>query len=452
MKISNVFIYISLFSYFTSCIRLPLSLNQNNQIIDYNSKNIRSLLYKEVSSANDIYNILTIELCIGSPSQCFKLAYDTGNPYLILGVQNTKAQFSKLFNTSISETFKSSANTFFSIPYRYGIIQAREVSDFLKLPNNLQAKYMLSFMITWNTTEKYEFEGILGLGNNYPKRDEDNSFDERFSLVHNLYNNGVIKKKLFGHEYTSRKNGYLYLGEIPPSLGYDYYKCSVAPFIPYLNKWHCESRAIALSTGTNYTQFNSPYVFDTSYVDLRGPFYQCNSILSEIKEIFGEKCQYISEEIDEENRYIKLVCDYDIDIGKTPDITFHLKGYELRAKNFDIFRVVLIDGKKKYLSKIVGDTRYNYWNIGEPVLKNYNMVFNYEDNTVGFSENLNLKEGDWGVTIILMIIFIVIGVIGIYVVKNRKKIFNKIKNKDIEKFDKGEMLNSGEQMADMFES
>jgi uncharacterized membrane protein YuzA (DUF378 family) len=100
----------------------------------------------------------------------------------------------------------------------------------------------------------------------------------------------------------------------------------------------------------------------------------------------------------------------------------------------------------------VGDTRYNYWNIGEPVLKNYNMVFNYEDNTVGFSENLNLKEGDWGVTIILMIIFIVIGVIGIYVVKNRKKIFNKIKNKDIEKFDKGEMLNSGEQMADMFES
>ena len=398
MKISNFFIYISLFSYFTSCIRLPLSLNQNNQINDYNSKNIRSLLYKEVSSANDIYNILTIELCIGSPSQCFKLAYDTGNPYLILGVQNTKAQFSK------------------------------------------------------NTTEKYEFEGILGLGNNYPKRDEDNSFDERFSLVHNLYNNGVIKKKLFGHEYTSRKNGYLYLGEIPPSLGYDYYKCSVAPFIPYLNKWHCESRAIALSTGTNYTQFNSPYVFDTSYVDLRGPFYQCNSILSEIKEIFGEKCQYISEEIDEENRYIKLVCDYDIDIGKTPDITFHLKGYELRAKNFDIFRVVLIDGKKKYLSKIVGDTRYNYWNIGEPVLKNYNMVFNYEDNTVGFNENLNLKEGDWGVTIILMIIFIVIGVIGIYVVKNRKKIFNKIKNKDIEKFDKGEMLNSGEQMADMFES
>ena len=105
---------------------------------------------------------------------------------------NTKAQFSKLFNTSLSETFKSTTNSFFSIPYRYGIIQAREVSDFLQLSNNLQTKYMLSFMMSWNTTEKYEFEGILGLGNNYPKADEDNSFDERFSFVHNLYSNGVI--------------------------------------------------------------------------------------------------------------------------------------------------------------------------------------------------------------------------------------------------------------------
>ena len=114
--------------------------------------------------------------------------------------------------------------------------------------------------------------------------------------------------------------------------------------------------------------------------------------------------------------------------------------------------MVLIDGKKKYLSKIVGDTRYTYWILGEPILKNYNMVFSYEDNTVGFSENDNLKEGDWSTTIILMIVFIVIGVITVYFIKNRKKLFDKIKNKDIEKFNKGEMLNSGEQMGEIFES
>ena len=456
MKFFHFFLFFFFLNLFiiSSCIKLELSSNtfiKKTKNLS-NSNNTRSLLTHDMESANDIYNILTTELCIGNPIQCFKFAYDTGNQYLIIGVKNTKAKFSKLFNTSLSQTFKSSANTFFSIPYRYGIIQAREVSDFLKLPNNLQAKYMLSFMISWNTTEKYEFEGILGLGNNYPKRDEDNSFDERFSLVHNLYSNGVINKKLFGHEYKSRKRGYLYLGEVPPSLGYDYYKCPVAPFIPYINKWHCESRAIALLPGHNFTQYNSPYAFDTAYVDLRGPFFEGSGILSEIKDLFGEKCQFISEDIDENNRYVKLVCDYDIDISNCPDVIFTLKGFGLRAKNFDIFRIVLIDGKKKYLSKIVGDTRYTYWILGEPILKNYNMVFNYEDNTVGFTENENLKEGDWSLTIIFMIIFIVIGIITIYLVKNRKKLFDRIKNKNIEKFNKEEMLNSGEQMGEIFES
>ena len=462
MNFSNFFFlyfysYITLilhFSSFSLCIKLELvnpNINSNSKKI-LNSFNLRSLLIQDLETANDIYNIFTTELCLGKPVQCFKFAYDTGNQYLILGVKNTKAKFSKLYDTTISETFKSSANSFFSIPYRYGIIQAREVSDFLQLPDNLQAKYMISFMMTWNTTEKYEFEGVLGLGNVYPKLDEENSFDERFSLIHNLFNNGVIDKKIFGHEYISRKKGFLYLGEVPPSLGYNYFKCTVSPFIPYMNKWHCESRAIALSNGVNYTQYTSPYAFDTAYVDIRGPYYEGNSILSEIQNILGEKCEFISEEIDEDNRYIKLICEYDVDIGNTPDVIFYLKGFELRAKNFDIFRLVLIDGKKKFLSKIVGDTRYTYWNLGEPVLKNYDMVFNYEDNTVGFSENINLKEGDWTKTIILMIIFIVIGTLAIYLVKNRKKIFNRIKNKDIEKFDKGEMLNSGEQMGDIIES
>ena len=448
-----IFSYISIFSSFSYCIKLSLVSNPSIPTSINSNTNLRSLSTQDLSTANDIYNILTTELCIGNPTQCFKLAYDTGNQYLIIGVTNTKAKFAKLFNTSLSETFKSTTNSFFSLPYRYGIIQAREVSDFLKLPNNLQAKYMLSFMISWNTTEKYEFDGILGLGNNYPKADEDNSFDERFSLVHNLYSNGVIDKKIFGHEYKTRKNGYLYLGEVPPSLGYDYFKCTVAPFIPYLNKWHCESRAIAISNGANYTQYTSPYIFDTAYVDIRGPFYEGNTILSDIRDAIGEKCDFIFEDIDEENRYVKLVCDYDVDIGKAPDVNFYLKGgYNLKLKNIDIFRVVLIEGKKKYLSKIIGDTRYNYWNLGEPILKNYDMVFNYEDNSIGFNENYNLKEGDWTMTIILMIIFIVIGTIGIYLVKNRKKIFGKMKNKDIEKFDKGEMLNSGEQMAEIFES
>ena len=442
--------YISSISFFI-CIKIPLSSLNIEQSFE-NKNNLRKLETQKLESDDYIYHILRTEICIGIPPQCFKVAYDTGSTYLILGIVNTYSKFKKNFNYSHSESFKSATNSFYALPYRYGVIQAREVADYLKMSNGLKSKYLISFLMSWNTTEKYEFDGILGLGNYYPKRDEDNSFDERFSFIHNLYSNGLIKKKIFGHEYKSRNEGNLYLGEVPPSIGYNYFKCTVAPFIPYINKWHCESRAIAVSKGKNFTQFHSPFAFDTGYVDVRGPFYEGNSILSEINDISKDKCKFISEEIEDEHRYIKLVCDYDLDINKVPDIIFYLRGFELKLRNIDLFRVVLIDGKKKYLSKVVGDSRYNYWNLGEPILKNYDMVFSYEDNSVGFSVNQNISEGDWTITIILGIIFFIIGGFAFYLISNRKKIFNKIRSKDIEKFTKGEMLNPASQMGEIMES
>ena len=450
MKKFLLIFYFSSISFFI-CIKIPLS-SLNIEHSFENKNNLRKLETQKLESHDYIYHILRTEICIGIPPQCFNVAYDTGSTYLILGIVNTYSKFKKNFNYSHSESFKSSTNSFYALPYRYGVIQAREVADYLKMSNGLKSKYLISFLMSWNTTEKYEFDGILGLGNYYPKRDEDNSFDERFSFIHNLYSNGLIKKKIFGHEYKSRNEGYLYLGEVPPSIGYNYFKCTVAPFIPYINKWHCESRAIAVSKGKNFTQFHSPLAFDTGYVDVRGPFYEGNSILSEINDISKDKCKFISEEIEDEHRYIKLVCDYDLDINKVPDIIFYLRGFELRLRNIDLFRVVLIDGKKKYLSKVVGDSRYTYWNLGEPILKNYDMVFSYEDNSVGFSVNQNISEGDWTITIILGIIFFIIGGLAFYLISNRKKIFNKIRSKDIEKFTKGEMLNPASQMGEIMES
>ena len=85
----------------------------------------------------------------------------------------------------------------------------------------------------------------------------------------------------------------------------------------------------------------------------------------------------------------------------------------------DLFRKIIIKGGEvKYESIIIGDSTYTFWNFGEPILKNYDMVFNYEDNTVGFKVNNNYLGGDWTSVIILVIVLICFVIIAIYIIKN----------------------------------
>ena len=446
-----------IFFYNIKCFKLPMSSNFikiNDNIDNNNSNNLRNLLQNKLETYDNIYHVLKTEICIGIPKQCFKVAYDTGMTYLILSLYNlnTKTKFTKTFNQTYSQTFKSTKNNLIALPYRYGVLQTREVEDFISLENFNKPKFLYSFLLSFNSSEEYEFDGILGLGNNYPELDEDNSFDERFSLVHNLYRNNIIKKKIFGHEYKNRTHGNIYFGEIPNSMGSDFFKCNVSPFIPYMNKWHCESRCIAFSKGENFTYFKSPYSFDTGYVDLKGPYYEGDTILGELKQLSNEKCDFDIVEIDSDKKYVRLVCDDDIDVNKFPDLIFYLKGFELRLKNIDMFRLVKINGKTKLMSKIVGDSRYNYWNLGEPILKNYNMVFNYEDNTVGFVINENLLEGDWTLVIILGVLFVIVVMAACYLISNRKKFFAQLRDRDIENFKKGEGFKSGAEMGELLES
>ena len=258
---------------------LDSNINYNNK---NNHKNIRSLVSREMQITNFKYFLMETQICVGTPEQCFNVLYDTGTPYLILGMPNSNLKFKKGFNSLMSDTFMTSCDNLLAIPFKSSVISAREVKDKVSIIPKYRLPYLFSFVLSWNSTESYEYDGILGLGNYYPKDDGENSFDERFSFVHYLKKNGIISKLMFGHEYTDRLNGFIYFGEEPRSMRNGYFKCKVQNFISYVNKWHCQLLSMYFSNGENYTTLSSTAAFDTGYSFIKGPFWQANQILEKI--------------------------------------------------------------------------------------------------------------------------------------------------------------------------
>ena len=378
--------------------------------------------------------LMQTQICVGIPVQCIDVLFDTGTPYLVISdYVNMGIKFvTNFYNSSKSETLSDASEIQLRVQSKTSTIIGSEVKDKVSITPKNNMPYLFSFLLSRNIFEYYI--GILGLGHYYPKLDNENSFDERFSFVHYLKRNKIISKLIFGYEYTDRIHGNIYFGEEPKSMRNGYFKCKVQNFISFSNKWHCNLLSAYINNGKNYTILSSTVAFSTGQYNIYGPYNQVSKFIDIIKKIGGEKCRINQIEFNEK-KWLRIYCDLDINISDFPDISFDIVGFKMTLLKRDLFRKEKINGSKiGYISTLHGSNEYNYWDFGEPILKNYDMVFNYEDNTVGFKANNNYYGGDWLGVIILFIVLICCIFIAIYIIKNRKTIFNKkFKEEDMKK-------------------
>ena len=172
-------------------------------------------------------------------------------------------------------------------------------------------------------------------------------------------------------------------------------------------------------------------------------------LLGSLVDAAGGRCTVQEEKIDDSSSYKRMICKENVKLSNIPDIYFNLNEGKMVLFSSDMFRLVEINGERKYVCKIILDSRYNYWNIGEPVIKNYDMIFNAEQDFVGFKENVNFYGESWLGVIILAIVFIGLIALGIWVFVNRKKLFNKgLASDQIEKLKQKEAFD-GAQLGDI---
>ena len=141
-----------------SSIKLPMTSKpiffNSSHILNNNiNKNIRSLVERDMDITNFKYFLIETEICVGTPEQCFKVLYDTGTPYLILGMENSNLKFKKGFNSLMSDSFSGISDNLLAIPFKSSVINAKEVKDKVSIIPNYRLPYLFSFLLSWNSTE-----------------------------------------------------------------------------------------------------------------------------------------------------------------------------------------------------------------------------------------------------------------------------------------------------------
>lgn len=396
----------------------------------------------------DNYFLYLIPVCLGTPPQCFHIFYDVNFTHLLINPNMKKK--THYFDASQSSTVTQS-----SIEINFNTIKSTVFSDFLYLD-------LMKFEFAWlYGTEVLQmeaiYEGKMGFGRNYNNNTE--KYHEKYSIVHKLYNSGKIKKKIFGHKYFhNRKYLRLYLGEINLNEfnnNKQYPKCFVEASSKKLAEideifdhlWSCELKRLHIYNEDEEKNPKSNPIFEFSFPNnnsvlfstvsnlITGPIDQGTVLIEFILSLPAAKndCSKYSFH----KKHISIRCKFNVDVFQFPKIYFELNGVTLILPPENLFHKEYAMDREKYVYKarFVFSPDYYFWTIGQAVLREYDMIFDMDEGSVGFWNSERISSGqnsDFLIKVIGKISCVIVFAIVIYLIilcicKWWKKKENKIK-------------------------
>lgn len=339
----------------------------------------------ELPLYNDVNDQMLAELCLGTPSQCFKVIIDTGSVLLWVGENNCRKCKSKnLFNPYISNTFNN-MTYHYSIKYGTGAVNGYLGHD--KISFNDISIDKLKFLVVLEQMDFYGSDGIVGLGYDYT----DIGFNKpkEFSFIDQLYEQGKINKRIFSQKYHSDSSGVMVIGDYPDEVVNDkdnYATCDVIPnFLGSRNfYWHCNLRGIffGFDNVNDTIAVNKPALLDTG----------TNIIVVDYDFFIDIADKYLKEYINsrqcwviEEQNNLMYQCVRNLLLNSLRDVNFVFGNYAMKMEPNDLFYIDSNDMTKIRLIITSNKSRStNEWIIGEPLLKKFHMVFDKEEGKVGF--------------------------------------------------------------------
>ena len=387
MLVLTFSLILSLFTKFKSMkVKLNYEMNQTS--------NIRQLSFTNTIYTNNTYYLLTIPLCLGLPKQCFNLVYETASHYTFV--------YNSTLNMKIKHTYYMTRSTTKKVRHNKKVEYidshfGNEINDIVSNFTNDNDK-LFSFLLVNNINYGIylPYDGTLGLARLYNSsvltpRHFTISANEDYSLIDYLFREKLITQKIFAHKiFKKTKTGIFYIGEEGTSLKNEIYpKCSSTLLSKdncFFSYWSCKITNIYIG-GKDVLKKPLYSVFDTRYYYILIPQNGAEEIYASIlgKEFFTDNCRFLSLKEDGMALFCQTLPD-----KKFSNITITTK------ENFNL----TIDGNHLFMYTHYEGMNIDYWGyqclitsdyflsetmiLGKIFVENYHMIFNMEDNTVGF--------------------------------------------------------------------
>ncbi len=348
--------------FITLIILFQILISLTNQYIE--------LEFKE----DKLTNNQKVEICFGIKEQCFNLILDINSIYSF--VQNYKNPLTdvKKINEDLGNIETKSKNERLRFPYgksiKSNILQSSIFINSKEIKN-------ITYASAIESEDFGSIDGIFGLGYSSDKK----SFER--NIIGQLGNLKKISDKVYTISY-SNNIGTIKIGYIPNNYIDNYLNigfCAIE--ISLLGEWSCSLNGILLGTDLKSDKLievqDQKFTFDYNSPKI---IFPVSYLLKLEKEYFGIYVKRGDCYFGLKNDYYTFTCK-NKEVTQLYDITLKTDYWGITIPIQDLFIYDLKESE--YDFQIFGKDDINSFIIGMPILKDMELVFNYDREEILFS-------------------------------------------------------------------
>ena len=329
---------------------------------------------------------MCLELCFGTPKVCHLLTIHPQS--FLIWVQDARSNQKKLknkYDPNLSTTAFAN-HTLLELKLEESkIIKGYPVLDRIYTKNAFLFRALFLSVVESN---HYDDEGMIGLGY------WGSNFEMRASFINQLYYNGLIFHRVFTQSFANNDRGIITFGEIPQEIVDHYKNYGRCPALNkevngkfYKNrKWECQIDGIYFGD-----VYNETYVLQ---LNARASFFSFRKRALVPIEIFDHFEKNYFSELIQSNKCERVI------IGKYDTIKCKkqiIEGPKINIIYGDWVMSLPIDKlftykkeSESYEFMFYHKKDFESWSLGRPVVRLFHMVYDSQNQEIGFFSQKNV--------------------------------------------------------------